>query len=264
MQLFQADVKDELTDKDTFSLYESEPVEFSRSIFIETISNGTEHTQEMAFRSLKGNIFWGRCSFRKVETNSGSLIVFRVRRVVDYMKTAEMMATMIKQTSRATGYAYFSVLTELLTKAFGVCTTMVARVDNQKKTATAIHCWHKSESLKNISFDLETSPAWNMMHGYPTFYPRNLKEMFPEDKLIRQLGIEGFLGTPVFCPSGDVCALLMLMDDKPMEEIPNSRYVLSIFASRAGAELERIEVEANYKRRISELEKKAIKASQPD
>ena len=45
-----------------------------------------------------------------------------------------------------------------------------------------------------------------------------------------------------------------MMDDKPMEEIPNSRYMLSIFASRVGAELERMKIEESYKRKILELQ----------
>jgi PAS domain S-box-containing protein len=253
LQLFQAQDKMELAGRDTFSLYESEPVEFSRNIFIDTINKGMEHSQELAFRSLKGNIFWGRCSIRKVDTAKGALIVFRVRRVVDYMKTAEMLSTMIKQTSKATGYGYFSVLTELLSKAFGVCTSMVATINPENNTATAIHCWYKTQPIDNMSFALETSPSMNVIKGYPTFYPSNLEEMFPEDLIIRQYGIEGYMGTPIFDASGDVTGLLILMDDKPMEEIPNSRYVLSIFASRAGAELERIKVEESYQRQILEL-----------
>ena len=91
-QLFQVQDKLELTGRQSFSLQESEPVEFSKKIFIDTINSGAEHSQEMAFRSVKGNIFWGRCSIRKVETGQGDIIVFRVRRVVDYLKTAEMLA----------------------------------------------------------------------------------------------------------------------------------------------------------------------------
>jgi hypothetical protein len=233
-------------------------VEFSKNSLIDTINSGREHSQELAFKSLKGNIFWGRCSIRKVDTTGGTLIIFRVRRVVDYMKTAEMLSSMIKQTSKATGYAYFEVLTELLSKSFGVCTSMVATVDVDNKTATSIHCWHKSQPIDTFSFDLDTSPSLNVMRGYPTFYPRNIKEMFPDDTIIRRLDIEGFLGTPIFCAAGEVCGLLILMDNKAMEEIPNSRFVLSIFASRAGAELERIRVEENYQRQIRELESRTV------
>jgi PAS domain S-box-containing protein len=254
LQLFQATDKTELSGRNAFSLYESEPVEFSKNIFVETISKGMEHTQELSFRSLKGNIFWGRCSIRQVKSNGVPVIVFRVRRVVDYMKTAEMLSTMIKYTSKSTGYAYFSTLTELLAKTFGVCTVFVAKVDSQKTTATTIHCWNKSQTPDNFTFNLETSPSLNVIRGYPTFYPRNLKEMFPGDQVISRFGGEGFLGTPIFCAAGDVCGMIVLMDDKSMEEIPNSRNILSIFASRAGAEFERIQVEESYQQKIRELE----------
>ncbi len=256
LQLFQAVDKQEICGRDSFSLYESEPVEFSKETFIQTIGNGDEHSQELSFRSLKGHIFWGRCSIRQVETNPGPLVVFRVRRVVDYMKTAEMLSTMVKYTSKSTGHKFFAVLSELLAKTFGACTAIIARIDHNTKTAQTLHCWHKNAVIDNFTFDLESSVALNVTRGYPTFYPRNLKEMFPGDSLTGKLGIEGFLGTPVFCAEGNVCGLLLIMDDKPMEEIPNSRYILSLFASRIGAEFERISIEESYRKKIKELESK--------
>lgn len=256
LKLFQADEKNEFSGCNIFSLYESEPVEFSKNSLIDNINSGREHSQELPLKSLKGNIFWGSFSVRRVEAAGGPLIICRVRRVVDYMKTAEMLSSMIKQTSKATGYKYFSVLTELLCKSFGVSMAMVARIDKTNNRAISLNCWNKGQNIEDLSFDVEVSPSQNVMRGYTTFYPSNLAEMFPDDKLIRQYNIIGYLGTPVFCAAGEVCGLLILMDDKPMEEIPNSRYVLSIFASRAGAEFERIQVEESYRQKIRELEGK--------
>ena len=67
IQLFQVDEKTDLTGRESFELYDSEPVEFSKSTFIDTINKGMDHSQEMAFRSLKGNVFWGMCSLRRVD-----------------------------------------------------------------------------------------------------------------------------------------------------------------------------------------------------
>ncbi len=253
VQLFQGDLKTDLTGRVSFELYDAPPVEFSKSVFIDTINKGAEHTQEMAFRSLKGNIFWGKCSVRRVEAARGPVIVFRVRRVVDYMKTAEMLSTMIKQTARVTGMEYFGVLTELLVKSFGVSVAFIASIDEDLQKADIIHCWHKQQFLECKSYDLATSPSLNVLRGYTAYYPNNLREMFPDDKLIRHLEAESYMGTPVFDVRGEVCGLLVMMDDKPMEEIPNSRYMLSIFASRVGAELERMKIEESYKKRINEL-----------
>ncbi len=253
IQLFQGDQKAALTGKESFELYDAPPAEFSKNEFIETINKGTDHTQEMAFRSLKGNIFWGKCSVKRVEGARGPVIVFRVRRVVDYMKTAEMLSTMIKQTARVTGMEYFSVLTELLVKSFGVSVAFIASIDENHQKAEIIHCWHKQQLPECKSHDLATSPSLNALQGYTAYYPNNLREMFPDDKLIHHLGMESYMGTPVFDVNGDVCGLLVMMDDKPMEEIPNSRYMLSIFASRVGAELERMKIEESYKKKIHEL-----------
>jgi PAS domain S-box-containing protein len=103
IQLFQGDQKTDLTGRESFELYDVPPVEFSKNVFIDTINKGTDHTQEMAFRSLKGNIFWGKCSVKRVEAARGPVIVFRVRRVVDYMKTAEMLNGIFWSTDRITG-----------------------------------------------------------------------------------------------------------------------------------------------------------------
>lgn len=256
LQLFQALDKSELTGRESFTLYDSEPVEFSKNNLIDTINSGKEHSQELTLRSIRGNIFWGRVSIRKVDTRGGSLIVFRVRRVVDYMKTTEMLSSMIKHTAKATGQAFFEVLTELLAKDFGISTTMVARIDQDYRRVTSICCWHKTGHIGSMVFDLETSPSLNVLKGYTTFYPAKLREMFPDDPLIRKFEMESYMGTPVFNAAGEVNGLLILMDQKNMEEIPNARYILSLFASRCGAEFERIEIEENYRRRIEELEGK--------
>ncbi len=253
IQLFQGDHKTDMVGKESFELYDAPPVEFSKNVFIDTINKGADHTQEMAFRSLKGNIFWGKCSVKRVEGARGPVVVFRVRRVVDYMKTAEMLSTMIKQTARVTGMEYFSVLTELLVKSFGVSVAFIATIDEGFQKSDIIHCWHKQQFLECKSYDLATSPSLNVLRGYTAYYPNNLREMFPDDELIHHLGMESYMGTPVFDVKGEVCGLLVMMDDKPMEEIPNSRYMLSIFASRVGAELERMKIEESYKKKIYEL-----------
>jgi hypothetical protein len=254
LQLFQVADKSALTGKESFALYDSEPVEFSKNTFIDTINRGMDYSQEMAFRSLKGNVFWGQCSLRKVETPQGPVILFRVRRVVDYMKTAEMMSVLIKQTARVTGLDFFRLLTELLVKSFGVSLAFIARIDPELNRANVLYCWHKKQITDCQSFDLAENPSGNVMRGYTAYYPNNLQEMFPNDLMIRQLGMDSFMGTPVFDVNGEVSGLLVMMDDKPMEEIPNSRYMLSIFASRIGAELERMKIEEAYRKKIEELE----------
>lgn len=254
LKLFQVKEKSALTGKDIFSFYNSEPVDFSKSKFIQTINKGSDYSQELPFRSAEGNVFWGKNVIKKIEDQNGSLIIFRVRRVIDYMKTAETLSSMIKRTAKHIGYDFFKVLTELLCESFDVKMAFVAEVDNDYNTGNTIHCRYENAEAENFTFDLASSASFNLLKGYTTYYPSNLPDMFPYDSIANKFGMVSYLGTPVFCHEENVCGLLVLMDDKRMEEVPNSRYILSLFASRAAAEMMRIEAEKSYRRKIKELQ----------
>jgi len=130
----------------------------------------------------------------------------------------------------------------------------VATVDNDYSTASTIHCRYNNTEIKNFTFDLASSASFNVLKGYTTYYPARLGDMFPQDSMVRSHGMDSYLGTPVFCSDEKIGGLLVLMDNNRMEEIPNSRYILSLFASRAAAEIMRLEAENSYKRKIRELQ----------
>ncbi len=254
VELFQADNKTDLLNLQSFNLYNSEPAEFSKEIIIKKINKGGEYKQELTFRTLKKNIFWGSISKKKVQLNGQMIIILRIKKIIEYIKAAEMLATLIKNTSKLTGELYLRKLTELLANTFETKYSYIARIlDNEKYRAETIKFWSDNAISNNFVFNYNGTPCANVMKGYITFYPQNLQEMFPEDQLIAGMGIESFIGAPIYNCKEKPMGMLVLMDDKPMQEKPNSRYILSIFASRAGAELERIYAEELLKKQTQEL-----------
>ncbi len=254
VKLFQANSKLDLVNLKSFNLYNSEPVEFSKEIIIKEINNGSEYKQELAFRTLKGNVFWGSISKKMLEVEGEKIIILRINKVIDYIKAAETLATLIKNTSKVTGELFLRKLTELLANTFETKYCYIAKViDRQKTLAETAKFWSDNSEGKNFVFDYSGTPCVNVLNGYITFYPRNLQEMFPEDQFIANMGIESFIGAPIYNSSEEPMGMLVLMDDKLMEERSNSRYILSVFASRVGAELERMNAEALLREQTEEL-----------
>ena len=254
VELFQADNKTDLINLQSFKLYDSEPAGFSKEIIIKEINKGGEYKQELTFRTLKDNIFWGSISKKKVQIDGQMIIILRIKKVIDYIKAAETLATLIKNTSKLTGELYLKKLTELLSNAFETKYSYIAKIlDNDKFQAETIKFWSGNGEKNNIIFNYNATPCANVLKGYITFYPQNLQEMFPGDQLIAGMGIESFIGAPIYNSHEKPMGMLVLMDDKPMQEKPNSRYILSIFASRAGAELERIHTEELLRQQTQEL-----------
>ena len=65
-----------------------------------------------------------------------------------------------------------------------------------------------------------------------------MQKAFPHDHLLTEVGAHSYWGTPLRDSEGNVCGIMALMDDKPMQEDPQTHSLLRVFAGRAAAELE--------------------------
>jgi PAS domain S-box-containing protein len=240
-ELFQAVDKDDFNNLQSFNLYGSEPIEFSKRNFIREIQKGKEYVQELNFRTFDNRIFWGKLSQKLIDLDGNQLVILRISKIIDYNRTSEVLDTLIKHTSRETGRSFFRILTRLLASAFESKYVMIAELkEGEVNTAESVEFFAGDAPAENIEFRMTNGPFSNLMNGYITYYPNKLRELFPGYKLIEDLGIESFLGAPVFDRDGMVNGMLVIMDEKPMHERLNSRNILSIFAARTGAEMERI------------------------
>ena len=256
IELFQANSKLQFLELQSFRLYRSEPVEFSKKNFIGETHKGKEYVQELNFKTFSDNTFWGRLTQKLIHVEGNSLVLLRINKLIDYNKTSELLSTIIKHTSKVTGKAFFQELTKILSSAFEAKYVLVAHLkEKSDNCAETFEFYSDGLTSRNFNFELDKGPFGNVMNGYTTYYPRNLKELFPDYSLIREMGIESFLGAPVYSDEGNVNGMLVVMDDKPMNEIPNSRNIMSILASRAGAEMERIIAEEHLRRQAEELVK---------
>ena len=70
--------------------------------------------------------------------------------------------------------------------------------------------------------------------------PDRVIDLFPEDPDLEPLGAVSYMGLALKDIDGSILGHLAMLDDKPMEEIPEAFAIFKIFASRATAELRRM------------------------
>jgi signal transduction histidine kinase len=240
LELFEAETKSSLISLPSFRLYDSEPVEFSRNLLEMNIRNGGEHTQELAFRTLKQNVFWGKLSKRSVRVGEEEYIVLRISKAVEYLRAEEALSALLRGTAKVTGTKFFRELSILLCRTFDVKYAFIGKISNNKKSLRIIESCGPLNDNGLERYALQGTLVENVLKGYTTFYPSGSFSLFPNDAFVADNKIEGFMGTPVFGNSGEVVGLIAFMHDKPIQEVPNSRYILSIFASRTAAEFQRM------------------------
>jgi signal transduction histidine kinase len=256
LELFQARDKNEFINLQSFNLYGSEPVEFSKRNFIQETQKGKEYVQELNFKTFANHIFWGKMSQKLIDVEGYKLVVLRISKIIDNDKTCDILDILVKHTSKETGRSFFKTLTRLLASAFEAKYVMIAKLKNDNEdTAESVEFYEEKGPAENFEFSLKNGPFSNVLKGYISYYPNNLRELFPGYQLIDDMGIESFLGAPVFNRDGIVCGMLVIMDNKRMPEKLNSRNTLSIFAARTGAEMERLLAEEDMRSYAEELNK---------
>jgi diguanylate cyclase (GGDEF)-like protein len=100
--------------------------------------------------------------------------------------------------------------------------------------------WDGKEIDRDDPIDISDTPCKEMIAGVVSCYSDNVRESFPKDKFLEKLNAKSFSGVPFFNSSLKTIGFLAVADDKPIVDQSRTISVLRVFASRAGAELERL------------------------
>jgi signal transduction histidine kinase/ActR/RegA family two-component response regulator len=163
-------------------------------------------------------------------------------------KISQLDAALLKITeavSAATGDAFFTSLVTHLTQALGVEYAFIGElVEPEKENIRTIALYAQERISENIEHSLLNTPCQHVIQQKkPCCYPRNIQAEFPENYLLAQMGVDSYLATPLLNSTGKVLGLLAIMACKPLENIYLAELLLTVFATRATAELERKQAE---------------------
>lgn len=146
------------------------------------------------------------------------------------------------------GDDFFRKLVVHLAKLYDAVYTFIGILDIEKlgTVNTIAVCTH-GEITDNINYELANTPCEHVMgkdDGRSTYaYPRDVQQQFPQDHMLVEIGAQSYIGTQLLDTRGKPIGLIVVIDDKPMENIKQVEEILGIFAARASAELERKKAE---------------------
>ena len=150
----------------------------------------------------------------------------------------------VNGTGSDTGEIFFRSLVRHLASALNARYSFIGElVGEAHDTIQVLAVWSGEEFGENFQYPLADTPCANVVGRQACYYPHRVKQKFPKDVLLTQMNIECYLGVPLFDSSGAPLGLLSVMHDQELIDPKNAQSILSIFASRAEAEIERQRVE---------------------
>ena len=166
------------------------------------------------------------------------------REVTHKVLSKQQMEGIIAQSANLTGDSFFKNLTQQVTALFQVKYVYVGLLDEQKEVVHTRALRINGKLIRNFSYTLQNVPCQAVANSQESWYTEQVSQQFPDDPKLQRWNADSYMGIPVTSPlSGETLAILVMIDTKPLREVPNSDYVLRVFSLRAGAELERMRAE---------------------
>ncbi len=178
------------------------------------------------------------------------------KQVAERQRTEETLQTIVAGTSSVTGNDFFPALVQNLAIALNVPYVMVCEtVDDSFQALRSLALWSVNHLAENIEYRLPGTPCQVVFEaGSFCSYADHLQQHFPDAPLLKELGIESYVGLPLLDVNHQPIGHLCVFDVKPFLIDDRTKALLSIFAARAAAELQRKWAEDEKRRAYEELE----------
>ena len=146
-----------------------------------------------------------------------------------------------------TGQEFFDALAKTMSSALGYSHAWITEIVDTYHLHT-MALFANGKRKENSIYDMRGTPCEPVIVEMSVeHHADNVQKIYPFDKSLSEFGARSYLGVPMVGCKGDIVGHLALLDEKPTQSEAHGLSVLKIFASRAGAELERIYAERQLK-----------------
>ncbi|WP_276500374.1 sigma-54-dependent Fis family transcriptional regulator [Terrimonas pollutisoli] len=165
-------------------------------------------------------------------------------------KKPDILHTISEATSGLAGKDLLEELCRNFTRALNMQFALIAECTEEGSTQVRTLCMVNGDSvMDNIEYDTTGRPCELILQGKEIFVPKDVYKKFPEAR-----GIEAATGVPIHSSvTGKIIGHIIISNLQPVTEESNQTTILKIFASRIGAEIERMKAEKKLEKKNAEL-----------
>ncbi|GFE69950.1 hybrid sensor histidine kinase/response regulator [Chroococcus sp. FPU101] len=169
--------------------------------------------------------------------------------VLERQRSEQTLLSIVEGTASVVSKDFFRSLVHSLAKALNVRYALISEcIDSPPTRVRAFAFWNGDRFGENFEYSLEKTPCEYVINRGGFFYcPRRVQSLFPEEEGLVEWEAQSYAGVALTNSSSELLGHLAVLDEQPMENESRYRTVLEIFASRAAAEMERLQIEEALK-----------------
>ncbi len=162
----------------------------------------------------------------------------------DYSISDEVLHHIALGTAARSGESFFCALVEHIAKAIEADMVFVTKclTPDRSEVKTLAH-WFKGALADDFEYEIAPFPCTHVMQGKVYIQFSNLLDDYPEE----MEEMESYIGIPLVSTKDEILGHIVVMNERSLEKQPKGLSALRIFATRAAAELERLQSEEKLK-----------------
>ena len=164
------------------------------------------------------------------------------RDITERKQTEEALQNIAVSFSAVSGEEFFNKVSDYLADKLNIDYAFIGELVEEDKVRV-VGGVGKGDVLKPFEYDLKNTPCENVMGQSLCCYISGVQKLFPKDPLLVEMGIDGYLGSPLFDNSGKVAGIIVLLNEKPITNQKIAESTLQIFSDRVSAEIQRKQAE---------------------
>ena len=164
--------------------------------------------------------------------------------ITESKRITQILESLASSSASALGFEHF--LQEVLgnlTKFYGNKYAFVGQLLPDGKHVRTLALRVGGQPAENFEYDLKGTPCQDILDLKAKLIPCDASKLYPGDKLLVDMGVDSYYGSPLISADNKPLGLVSIMDTEPMDIDPLSEPLLKIVASRIALELERLNSE---------------------
>ncbi|MDP3274592.1 MAG: ATP-binding protein [Deltaproteobacteria bacterium] len=150
---------------------------------------------------------------------------------------------LLERTSGYTGDAFFRSVARGMAEVLGTRFGFVGAYDAHTRRVHSLAVWTGDGYGDPFGYELKGTPCESVINGQSCQHLSNVQELFPEDAMLLDLGIQAYFGVAFANRGGQPLGLLSLMHNEAHPGIAGLETILAVIAQRTAAEFERMAAE---------------------
>jgi len=167
-----------------------------------------------------------------------------------------LLRVLVEGTAGETGLPFFRALVKGMTEALQIEGAWITEFLPEQKHLRSLAFRLRDGWVDEYEYHVDGTPCGAALRQRDViFVTDGVLDVFPEEHDLRKLNAVSYIGAPLFDEAGDaILGHIGAFSVNPMPDTEPFRQLFQLFASRAGAELRRLNLEKELRARTDELD----------